>query len=138
MLKERVERNGWAHCYLDGSISAKKRKNVIDEFQNNPDVSIFLISLKAGGVGINLTEADYVFLVDPWWNPAVESQAIDRTHRIGQSKPVLAYRFISNDTIEHRILELQETKRELVRNVIGEDTSMFKSLSKDEIIGLFE
>ena len=138
MLVERVEQQGWEYCYLDGSISAGKRKVIIDEFQNNAEVSIFLISLKAGGVGINLTEADYVFLVDPWWNPAVESQAIDRTHRIGQTKPVFAYRFISKDTIEYRILELQETKRELVRNVIGEDTSMFKTLSKDEIIGLFE
>ncbi|MBN1685167.1 MAG: DEAD/DEAH box helicase [Spirochaetales bacterium] len=138
MLKERVEQERWAYCYLDGSISSGKRKTVIDEFQNNPEVSVFLISLKAGGVGINLTEADYVFLVDPWWNPAVESQAIDRTHRIGQSRPVFAYRFISEDTIEQRILELQDTKRELVKNVIGEDTSMFKSLSKDEIVGLFE
>jgi len=138
MLTTRVEQQGWEYCYLDGSVPAGKRKAVIDEFQNNPEVSVFLISLKAGGVGINLTEADYVFLVDPWWNPAVESQAIDRTHRIGQSKPVFAYRFISADTIEQRILELQETKRELVRNVIGEESSVFKSLSKDEIIGLFD
>jgi SNF2 family DNA or RNA helicase len=138
LLVKRVEQHKWTYRYLDGSTPAKKRKTVIDEFQNDPGVNIFLISLKAGGIGINLTEADYVFLVDPWWNPAVESQAIDRTHRIGQTKPVFAYRFISADTIEQRILELQETKRELVRNVIGENTSIFKSLSKDEIIGLFE
>ena len=138
MLVDRVEKQQWAYRYLDGSIPSSKRKKIIDDFQSNPDVNVFLISLKAGGVGINLTEADYVFLVDPWWNPAVESQAIDRSHRIGQTKPVFAYRFISEDTIEQRILELQESKRELVKNVIGGDTSMFKSLSKDEIIGLFE
>jgi superfamily II DNA or RNA helicase len=138
MLEERVRHAGWSYRYLDGSVSVKKRKTIIDEFQTDSSVDIFLISLKAGGVGINLTGADYVFLVDPWWNPAVESQAIDRTHRIGQTKPVFAYRFISTDTIEHRILELQETKRELVKNIIGGDASTFRSLSKDEIIGLFE
>ena len=138
MLVDRVDAEGWNYRYLDGSIPEKKRKKIIDEFQTNPKIDMFLISLKAGGVGINLTQADYVFLVDPWWNPAVESQAIDRTHRIGQTSPVFAYRFISKDTIEERILELQETKRELVKNVIGGDTSMFKSLSKSEIIGLFE
>ena len=79
-----------------------------------------------------------MFLVDPWWNPAVETQAIDRTHRIGQTKPVFAYRFITENTIEERILELQGKKRELVKQVIGEDNSVFKSLSKDEIIGLFD
>jgi superfamily II DNA or RNA helicase len=138
MLVARVRERKWNHCYLDGSISAASRKRIIDRFRNDPDTPLFLISLKAGGVGINLTEADYVFLVDPWWNPAVESQAIDRTHRIGQTKPVFAYRFLCRGTIEERILELQETKRALVKNVIGEDASMLKSLSKDEIIGLFE
>ncbi|MCK4543219.1 MAG: DEAD/DEAH box helicase, partial [Spirochaetales bacterium] len=138
ILEELLEKEYIGYAYLDGSVPNKKRKKIIKDFQENGEIKVFLISLKAGGVGINLTEADYVFLVDPWWNPAVEAQAIDRTHRIGQTRHVFAYKFISEGTVEEKILTLQEKKKELVRNIISEDTSMFKNLSPDQILGLFE
>ena len=87
------------------------RKNAVDKFQNDPELKIFLISLKAGGVGLHLTAADYICLVDPWWNPAVEQQAIDRTHRIGQTNKVVAYKMISKNTVEEKIGELQQKKK---------------------------
>ncbi|MNY35215.1 hypothetical protein D3C86_1696060 [compost metagenome] len=98
---------------------------------------MFLISLKAGGVGLNLTRADYVYIVDPWWNPAVENQAIDRTYRIGQEKNVVAVRLICPDTIEDKIMKLQDTKKELVDDLIKTDTSIYKTLSKKDLLGLF-
>ena len=101
-------------------------------------MKLFLLSIKAGGVGINLTAADYVILFDPWWNPAVESQAIDRSHRIGQKKNVFAYKLIVKDTIEEKILMLQEKKKKLVEDIITEESSFFKSLRKEDIIELFE
>ena len=94
---------------------------------------MFLISLKAGGVGLNLTAADYVYIVDPWWNPAVEQQAIDRTHRIGQTKNIFAYRMICIDTIEDKILQLQERKRKLARELISDDINFVKALSKADV-----
>jgi SNF2 family DNA or RNA helicase len=97
---------------------------------------IFLISLKAGGTGLNLTEADYVYLVDPWWNPAVENQAIDRTHRIGQHKNVTAIRLICPDTVEEKIIKLQQSKIELTDSLIRADASFFQTLSKDDLLGL--
>src|SRR5690606_19740006 len=103
------------------------------EFQQNEDCRIFLISLKAGGIGLNLTAADYVYIVDPWWNPAVEQQAIDRTHRIGQTKNIFAYRMICKDTIEEKIATLQERKRLLAKELIADDNAFLKRLTSDDI-----
>jgi SNF2 family DNA or RNA helicase len=94
---------------------------------------VFLISLKAGGLGLNLTNADYVFLLDPWWNPAVEAQAIDRSHRIGQTRPVVAHRIIARDTVEEKILELQTRKREIAQSIITEDNSVLRKLEIEDI-----
>ncbi|HNR16415.1 MAG TPA: SNF2-related protein, partial [Chitinophagaceae bacterium] len=113
LIRAKLEELGIKYEYFDGSTSAPDREKAIQSFQNNEEVRVFLISLKAGGVGLNLTAADYVYIVDPWWNPAVEQQAIDRTHRIGQTKNIFAYRMICKDTIEDKILQLQEKKRAL-------------------------
>jgi SNF2 family DNA or RNA helicase len=120
--------------YLTGQT--RNRQARVDSFQNNPDIRVFLISLKAGGTGLNLTEADYVYLVDPWWNPAVENQAIDRSYRIGQKKNVIAVRMICPDTIEEKILNLQESKRDLADGLVKTDVSILKSLSKTDLLGL--
>ena len=102
-------------------------------FQDDPDCKVFLISLKAGGLGLNLTAADYIFLLDPWWNPAVESQAIDRAHRIGQTRPVFAYRLIARDTVEEKVLELQAQKRALADAIITADNSLIRDLGREEL-----
>ena len=119
------------YAYLDGST--QNRGEVVEEFQKNNDIKLFLISLKAGGVGLNLTEADYVFMLDPWWNPAVEQQAIDRTHRIGQKKKVFIYKFITKDTVEEKILALQNRKRSVAESLITTEESFVKSLSAEDI-----
>ena len=95
------------------------------------------MSLKAGGVGLNLTAADYVYIVDPWWNPAVEAQAIDRTHRIGQDKPVFAYKMICRDTVEEKILELQQRKKALAADIVHAEAGFVKALTRDDVVGLF-
>ncbi len=118
-------------AYLDGST--KNRGKIVAEFQENANLSVFLISIKAGGVGLNLTEADYVFILDPWWNPAVEQQAIDRSHRIGQDKKVFIYKFISKDTLEEKILALQNRKKSLAKNLITTEENFYKSLSKEDL-----
>ncbi|HEY2722190.1 MAG TPA: DEAD/DEAH box helicase, partial [Chitinophagaceae bacterium] len=123
--------------YFDGSTSAPDREKAIQSFQNDETIRVFLISLKAGGVGLNLTAADYVYIVDPWWNPAVEQQAIDRTHRIGQTKNIFAYRMICKDTIEDKILQLQEKKRMLAKELIADDATFVKSLSREDVEYLF-
>lgn len=117
--------------YLDGST--KNRGEIVADFQADENVRVFLISIKAGGVGLNLTEADYVFILDPWWNPAVEQQAIDRTHRIGQNKKVFIYKFITKDTVEEKILALQNSKKRLASSLITTEESFLKSLSKEDI-----
>ena len=117
--------------------STTKRENVIQQFQGDPQNHIFLISLKAGGVGLNLTEADYVFIIDPWWNPAAENQAINRAHRIGQDKHVFVYRFISQNTIEEKIQLLKERKSELADRFINSNNPLQK-ITKEEIVELFE
>ena len=122
--------------YLDGST--KDRQAQVENFQENDDISVFLISLMAGGTGLNLTKADYVFLLDPWWNPAVEAQAIDRAHRIGQTRTVFAYKFITKDTIEEKILKLQGHKQKLASDLITIEESFVKSLSKENIKDLFD
>lgn len=124
------------YCYIDGST--KRRDLEIDKFQNDDKIKLFLLSLKAGGIGINLTSADYVVLFDPWWNPAIEKQAIDRAYRIGQAKKVTVYKLIVKDSIEEKILTLQESKKELVNKLITQDAGFFKSLNKDDIIQLFD
>lgn len=128
--KEFLQR-GIDYEYLDGKT--KDRRAVVDRFQNDPECQLFLISLKAGGHGLNLTAADYVFILDPWWNPAVEAQAVDRAHRIGQSRNVFAYRFICRDTVEQRIVELQDSKRELADAILTENNRMISRLSMDDI-----
>jgi SNF2 family DNA or RNA helicase len=122
--------------YLTGST--KNREAVVNNFQNNPGIRVFLISLKAGGTGLNLTEADYVYLIDPWWNPAVENQAIDRSYRIGQNKNVVAVRLICPDTIEEKIVRLQETKKDLSDNLIKTDTSVLKAITKNDLLSLLD
>ena len=123
------------YAYLDGHT--QDRQQPVEQFQNDPAMKIFLISLRAGGFGLNLTAADYVIVYDPWWNPAVEMQAIDRTHRIGQDKQVFAYKLITRDSVEEKILQLQERKKELVAGLITTDSSMFKRLTKEDIEVLF-
>lgn len=134
LIKKQLEIRGIKYEYLTGQT--KKRGEVVESFQKNNDIPVFLISLKAGGIGLNLTEADYVYLVDPWWNPAVENQAIDRAYRIGQHKNVMAVRLICPGTIEEKIMKLQATKKDLVKNLIQTDGGMFKNLTKKELLGL--
>ncbi|MEQ8626512.1 DEAD/DEAH box helicase [Ekhidna sp.] len=136
IVSKYLESQNLSYAYLDGST--KDRQKQVERFQNDPDVSIFLISLKAGGTGLNLTKAEYVFLLDPWWNPAVEAQAIDRAHRIGQTKKVFAYKFVSKDTIEEKIIKLQEHKQKLASDLITVEESFVKSLSQNDIQDLFE
>ena len=125
------------YCYLDGSTPGAKRKDEVKRFQENEEIKVFLISLKAGGVGLNLTAADYVYLVDPWWNPAAEQQAIDRTHRIGQTRKIFAYKMICKDTVEEKILLLQQKKKTLANELINEDSGFVKKLNKEDIAFLF-
>jgi SNF2 family DNA or RNA helicase len=137
LIREKLKELGVEHEYFDGSTSAQDREKAIQRFQNDDNCRVFLISLKAGGVGLNLTAADYVYIVDPWWNPAVEQQAIDRTHRIGQTKNIMAYRMICKDTIEDKILQLQERKRLLAKDLITDDEGFVKSLSRADVEYLF-
>jgi len=137
LIREKLVQNNIEFEYFDGGTSPADRQKAIQNFQNNDNCRVFLISLKAGGVGLNLTAADYVYIVDPWWNPAVEQQAIDRTHRIGQTKNIFAYRMICKDTIEDKILQLQERKRILAKELISDDQTFVKSLSKEDVEYLF-
>ena len=137
LIKEKLKENNIEFDYFDGSTPPHERERSIQNFQTNENSRVFLISLKAGGVGLNLTAADYVYIVDPWWNPAVEQQAIDRTHRIGQTKNIFAYRMICKDTIEDKILQLQERKRTLAKELISDDQTFVKSLSKEDVEYLF-
>ncbi|PWG82191.1 DEAD/DEAH box helicase [Pararcticibacter amylolyticus] len=116
--------------------ATRNREQVVGKFQDDPAIRVFLISLKAGGIGLNLTEADYVYLAEPWWNPAVESQAIDRSHRLGQNKKVVAVRLICPGTVEEKIMKLQESKKDLIDRLIKTESSFFKSLSKSDLLSL--
>jgi hypothetical protein len=131
ILKERLDEQGIVYEYLDGKT--RDRQARVERFQTDPDCKLFLISLKAGGLGLNLTAAEYVFLLDPWWNPAVEAQAIDRAHRIGQSRQVFAYRLIARGTVEEKVLELQKTKRNLADAIIGADNSIIRTLAREDL-----
>jgi non-specific serine/threonine protein kinase len=136
LIRQRLDAAGIRYAYLDGQTT--NRKEVVDAFQNEPEVRVFLISLTAGGVGLNLTAADYVYLVDPWWNPAVEQQAIDRTHRIGQDKKIFAYRMICKDTIEEKIMHLQTRKRKIADDLINDEAGFIKSLTRADLEFLFD
>ncbi len=135
LVRRELEERQIKYVYLDGQTP--NRQSRVDLFQNDPSFPFFLISLKAGGVGLNLTAAEYVIHLDPWWNPAVEIQASDRAHRIGQDKPVFVYKIITRDTVEEKILQLQEKKRALVKSIIATEASFFKSLTKDDVKALF-
>lgn len=134
LLQTKIESKGWKYSRLTGKTT--DRQEVIREFQGDPDNHIFLISLKAGGVGLNLTSADYVFIIDPWWNPAAENQAISRAHRIGQDKKVFVYRFITEDSIEEKIQTLKSKKSALVEKFIGSNNPI-NAITEDEIMSLF-
>ena len=137
LVKTALDKKKIAYEELDGTTSAKHRAEAVERFQSKPvkdgGRGVFLISLKAGGVGLNLTAAGYVFLLDPWWNPAVEAQAIDRAHRIGQDKSVIAYRLIATGTVEERIMELQERKRELATAIVSENAGPLSSMTRDDL-----
>ncbi len=131
ILRAQLEREGIVHEYLDGKT--KNRQACVERFQTDANCKLFLVSLKAGGVGLNLTAAEYVFLLDPWWNPAVESQAIDRAHRIGQTRKVFAYRLIARDTVEEKVLALQENKRDLADAILNEDNRTLRNLTREDL-----
>jgi SNF2 family DNA or RNA helicase len=135
LAANRLEQAGMPYAYLDGST--RKRQEVIDGFRTGAQ-PVFLISLKSGGFGLTLTEADYVFMLDPWWNPAAEAQAIDRTHRIGQRNPVMVYRMISSGTIEEKVLALQQRKARLFTAVMDDEALFAQALTADDIRGLFD
>jgi len=124
------------YCYLDGST--KDRKEQVERFQNDDQSQVFFLSLKAGGVGLNLTRASYVFLLDPWWNPAAEAQGFDRAHRIGQQNKVFVYKFITRNTIEEKILKLQEEKLQLFDSMINSNNEILKQLDVNEVMKLIE
>ena len=136
IIKDHLDSKKMDYAYLDGSTKA--RKSQVELFQTNDHVKIFLISLKAGGLGLNLTAADYVFILDPWWNPAIEAQAVDRAHRIGQKNTVFNYKFITKNSVEEKILRLQHAKKKLASDLITTEESFIKSLSNEDIISLLE
>lgn len=134
IIADYLKTAGIRYAYLDGGT--KDRKEQVENFQNDKSLKVFLISLKAGGLGLNLTKADYVFILDPWWNPAIESQAVDRAHRIGQENKVFTYKFITRNSVEEKILALQKHKKKLASDLISSEESFVKSLSKEDIESL--
>ena len=134
IVRKAVEHQGWTHLYLDGQTPAAERGRLVEAFQRG-DGDFFIISLKAGGMGLNLTAANYVILLDPWWNPAVENQAADRAHRIGQKNPVTVYRLIATETVEERVIELHKAKRQIAEDVL--DGAASTALTPDELMKLF-
>ena len=131
LLKTDLEASSLPYCYLDGS--SNDRMAQVDRFQEDESISVFLISLKAGGTGLNLTGADVVLHYDPWWNPAVESQATDRAHRIGQEKTVTIYKLIASNTVEEKVLQLQQSKRKLLEQVFEESEMANLNLSVSDL-----
>ena len=131
LISADLEKNGIEHLIMTGAIH--DRKTLVEKFQNDERYRVFLMTLKTGGTGLNLTRADYIFIFDPWWNRAAENQAIDRTHRIGQDKTVFSYRLITRNTIEEKILKLQEIKKELFESLISADNASIKSLSEEDV-----
>ncbi|MBV6504781.1 MAG: hypothetical protein ILNGONEN_00334 [Syntrophorhabdaceae bacterium] len=135
IIAAELEKEKITYAVLTGAT--RDRQTCVKNFQEDPNTKVFLISLKAGGLGLNLTAADYVMIYDPWWNPAAERQAIDRAHRIGQAKNVFVYKMITRDTVEEKILELQKRKANLVSQLITTDAGLFKHLTAEDIRGLF-
>jgi SNF2 family DNA or RNA helicase len=131
IVKGALGTEGISYSYLDGKT--RDRAAAVEKFRTDPDCRLFLISLKAGGLGLNLTEAEVVILLDPWWNPAVEAQAIDRTHRIGQTRPVFAVRLVSKDTVEEKVLELQRSKRDLADAILGGKSGGMGDLTREDL-----
>lgn len=131
IFKQYFDKHDIGYAYLDGAT--KNREEVVRQFREDHETRLFLISIKAGGVGLNLVEADYVFILDPWWNPAVEQQAIDRTHRIGQTRNVFIYKFITKDTVEEKILALQNRKKSIADTLVTTEESFIKSLTQEDI-----
>jgi SNF2 family DNA or RNA helicase len=136
LLKERADAQKLGYMYLDGRT--KDRMSRVDQFNDPKGPPLFFISLKAGGTGLNLTAADYVIHYDPWWNPAVEDQATDRTHRIGQTKAVISYKLITKGTVEEKILALQQRKRELAAGVLRANAEMGETLTEQDVVDLFQ
>lgn len=137
LIEKQLNSESISYEYLDGKSSTNERQQSVNHFQEDENCRVFLISIKAGGTGLNLTAADYVYLVDPWWNPAVENQAIDRCYRIGQDKKVIAYRMICKDTVEDKIIELQKKKKAIAGDIISTDENVLKQLDKTDILDLF-
>lgn len=135
LVRNVLDERSIPYTYLDGQT--RNRMGIVDTFQGDPNIPFFLISLRAGGQGLNLTAADYVIHIDPWWNPAVETQASDRTHRIGQDKPVFIFKMITRDSVEEKILTLQERKKKLVDQLIQTENAFFKSLTEEDVQNLF-
>lgn len=138
LIADRIEKCGMGYVYLDGKMNQEQRQSAVETFQKVDTCRVFLISLKAGGTGLNLTAADYVYILDPWWNPAAEAQAIDRCYRIGQDKHVMAYKIVCRDSVEERILELQESKKRVAEGIILDEANLMKSISKEELLKLFD
>jgi SNF2 family DNA or RNA helicase len=136
LVRERLDADSLRYAYLDGSTTDRQAQ--VELFQKDENIKIFLISLKAGGLGLNLTAADYVFILDPWWNRAIEAQAVDRAHRIGQDKTVFTYKFITKDSVEEKILSLQRSKQRLANELVTTEESFVKSLGKEDILALLE
>ena len=140
-IEEDFKKSGVSYLYLDGATSAKDRVERVKEFNENEDIKVFLISLKAGGVGLNLTSASLVIHFDPWWNPSIEDQATDRAHRFGQKNTVEVIKLVAKDTIEEKIILMQEDKKELIQSLMdgkSMDGKVLKRLSEEEIIKLFD
>jgi SNF2 family DNA or RNA helicase len=131
ILRRQLDARGTVYEYLDGRTTDRQAR--VTRFQEDPDCRLFLVSLKAGGQGLNLTAADYIYILDPWWNPAVEAQAVDRAHRIGQTRRVFAYRLIARDTVEEKIVALQDRKRELADSIVRADESMIAGLTAEDV-----
>jgi SNF2 family DNA or RNA helicase len=137
LIRERLETVSISYAYLDGQTKEQTRQTEVEKFQEEENCRVFLISLKAGGTGLNLTAADYVYLVDPWWNPAAEAQAIDRCYRIGQDKHVIAYRMICKGTIEEKMLNMQASKKQLSGQLLASGENIMSTLTKEDIVELF-
>jgi SNF2 family DNA or RNA helicase len=131
IVRRRLDERAITYEYLDGKTTDRQAR--VQRFQEDAECRLFLVSLKAGGQGLNLTAADYIYILDPWWNPAVEAQAVDRAHRIGQTRRVFAYRLIARDTVEEKIVALQDRKRELAESIVRADDSMVSSLTAEDV-----
>ncbi len=138
LLRTELDTQGVAYSYLDGAMPTKQRQAAVDRFQNSPDIPVFLLSLKAGGTGLNLTGADTVVHLDPWWNPAVEAQATDRAHRIGQTRTVTSYKLICSGTVEEKVLALQDEKRALLAGVFEASDAVSAQLTLDDLQSLLK